>query len=179
MSVQNIAKTVYTGHAESIAKTSSTTSSAAGLPAGAASPSGSDSLDISKPAEFLNKLAQLQASDPAKFRETMSKSAGQLRLAAKAMQMQAVNQMLSGFAAQFDEAAESGSLDDSESAETNPYAGLQNPLAQYALQGQGQTSLASLLAAVQPQLKSNPKLQELFDKVLNSIDTAGSANVDA
>ena len=172
MNIQSVAKTVYAGQTEAVAKTTqSSTTLQSQLTA--ASGLGADQFDISKPAEFLSKMAQLQSTDPAKFHETMRNSAGQLRLAAATMQSQAVSQMLSGFASQMDESGESGSLS-SDTDDASSFSQLQNPLAQYSAQQQDQTSLTSLLASIQPQLKANPKLQELFNKILNSVDGASS-----
>ena len=177
MNIQSVAKTVYAGQTEAVTKISQsmTAQMADQTQSSAAAGLGADRFDISKPAEFLSKMAQLQSTDPAKFHETMRQSSGQLRLAAVSMQSQAVSQMLSSFASQFDEAAEGGGLA-SESEDTSLYSQLQNPLTQYTQQEQDQNSLSSLLAGIQPQLKANPKLQELFNKIVNAVDSAGTAS---
>ena len=175
MNISNIARAVYAGQIDNLGKTSQSSAAQTLLSAGQGT--GSDSLEVSKPAEFLSKMAQLQHTDPAKFHETMKQSAGQLRLAAQQMQAQAFSQMLTSFADQFDEAAESDSMSETDAAGTNLYSQLQNPLSQYA--NPDQNSLSGLLASIQPQLKANPQLQDIFTKMLNSIDATGEADLNA
>ena len=174
MNISNIARAVYAGQVDNLGKANQSSSAQTYLSTG--QDTSSDSLEVSKPAEFLSKMAQLQHTDPVKFHETMKQSAGQLRLAAQQMQAQAFSQMLTSFADQFDEAAESDSISATDDTGTSLYSQLQNPLSQYAQQDQN--SLGSLLASIQPQLKANPQLQDLFTKMLNSIETTGTGGAD-
>lgn len=174
MNVSNIARAVYAGQVDNLGKSNQSSSVQSYLSTG--QDTGSDSLEVSKPAEFLSKMAQLQHTDPVKFHATMKQSAGQLRLAAQQMQAQAFSQMLTSFADQFDEASESDSMSETNGTETSLYSQLQSPLSQYAQQDQN--SLSSLLANIQPQLKANPQLQDLFTKMLGSIDMTGTGGAD-
>ncbi|MFA6449750.1 MAG: zinc ribbon domain-containing protein [bacterium] len=69
------------------------------------------SLDLSNPAQLLSKLAQLQSADPEKFKSLMSDISASLTKAAEEVGTDtAEGKMLSGFAAKFKSAGETGDL---------------------------------------------------------------------
>ncbi len=173
MIIQDITRTVSSAQANAASRTGQAAASggASALPA-------ANALNLSKPADFLSQLARLQASEPEKFRQAVAQNADQLKLAAKAMQMQAVGSMLSGFSAEFNESEDGSSSTDSESQENDPFASLLNPAQTTNSQAES-GSLAGLLTLLQPQLKDNPKLQALFNQALSALDGANSTDVSA
>jgi hypothetical protein len=70
---------------------------------------GRDSAAISGPGKLLSRLQQLQAQDPAKFKQVMTDISGKLQTAA-GQATGGQGQFLSGLASQFQAAASSGDL---------------------------------------------------------------------
>jgi hypothetical protein len=69
-----------------------------------------DSSRVSGPAQLLSKLKQLQASDPAKFKDVMAKLSSTLKTDAKNASDPGAQKMLTDLASKFDTAAQSGDL---------------------------------------------------------------------
>jgi hypothetical protein len=90
------------------ATASNAASSAAGQTSGAAS--SKDSSAISTPAQLMSKLADLQKSDPAKFKEVMNSAAAKLGAAAESATSPDEKKALKAIAGQFTAAASTGQL---------------------------------------------------------------------
>jgi hypothetical protein len=148
---------------------------------------GTDCKEVSKPGEFFNKLKNLQETDPAKFKETVSKIADELENASKDSSLGNATGMLTDLAKKFRDVANGGDIAQLQPpqppTDTSGVSGAHkhqhhHKAQQYSQQGQTSTDMITSAGA---QSNSGDKVKELMDKIFSEVgvSTASSTSTSA
>jgi hypothetical protein len=125
-----------------------------------------DGMKMSNPAEMMNKLQELQETDPEKFQSVMDQIADELEAAAAAEE-EATGQpgRLGDLAAKFREAAESGDLSVLKPPEPPSFAESQDPIIQYQMQEENAQAVM-----FESRENINARMQEMWQKIFSLVD---------
>jgi len=128
------------------------------------------SFDFSKPSELLSKLAQLQSSDPEKFKSLMNEIADKLQSAADESGTDSFkSKMLGDLAAKFKSAAETGDLTQLQPPPP-PSGSNEGKIAQYLMNSSGsEDDKESLLVQLLKQLGENDSTASNDDSDSNDL----------
>lgn len=131
---------------------------------------GMDSSQMSNPAEFFNKLKDLQSSDPEKFQQVVSSIADKLEEASKDEDLSSASSMLSDLAAKFRDVANGGDISELQPPEPPSNPGMMPPDEQYAQQEQNLQNNIAFNSSTSSQSTVESKLNELFTSIFSSLN---------
>jgi hypothetical protein len=139
-------------------------------PGGMQGMGGPDSSEMSNPAEFFNKLKDLQESDPEKFEEVVSSIADKLEEASQDEDLTSASSMLSDLAAKFRDVANGGDISQLQPPEPPGNPGMMPPDEQYAQQEQNLQNNIAYGSSTSSQSTVQSKLNELFTSIFSSLN---------